>query len=146
MEQPRLTRRQAFWRALGAQFGIGLSVSVLHTVLVLLNALGITLPPNEAPFMAVLGTPFAMGGYTVRWVFERFVAPLEWLVGHRSATVLSNLSFYGTLWLIQATIVTILLVVAFRHNRSWQSKGVLALCTLLVANGLANLHWPWWGT
>ena len=51
-------------------------------------------------FGARLWVPFAgwlfnAGGYTIRWIFETTVVPLEWLVGHRSMTVMSNMPYYS---------------------------------------------------
>ena len=51
-------------------------------------------PVWERLLIPLIGWFFNTGGYTVRYVFEATVVPLEWLVGQRSMTVLSNMPYY----------------------------------------------------
>ena len=68
----------------------------------------------------LLGWPFNAGGYTIRCVFEATVEPLEWLVGHRSATVFSNMSYYAFLLFIQGGILAALFAWRYKKQRTYK--------------------------
>ena len=54
-------------------------------------------------WVPLVGWPFNAGGLTVSRIFEGTVEPLEWLVGHRSATVLSNVHYFWFLLAVQGS-------------------------------------------
>lgn len=94
----------------------------------------------------LVGWPFNAGGFTVRYVFEATVEPLEWLVGHRSSTVLSNMPYYAFLLLVQGSILATLF--AWRYKKQRTCKDWLAIClgVLFLVNSLLNVTWFWAGT
>ena len=94
----------------------------------------------------LLGWPFNAGGFTVRCVFEATVVPLEWLVGHRTMTVLSNMPYYAFLLFVQGSILAALF--ALRYNKRRTSKDWFVVCmgVLFLVNSLLNVTWFWAGT
>jgi len=94
----------------------------------------------------LLGWPFNAGGYTVRWVFEATVEPLEWLVGHRPMTVLSNMPYYAFLLLIQGSILAVLFARRYKKQRTYKDRFVVCMGVLFLVNSLFNVTWFWGGT
>jgi len=94
----------------------------------------------------VVGWPFNAGGYTVRQIFEATVGPLEWLVGHRSATVMSNMPYYLFLMAIQLSILAFIFALRYKKHRKLLDWLIIALAGLFLANSLANVKWFWAGT
>jgi hypothetical protein len=93
-----------------------------------------------------LGWPFNMGGYTVRCVFEATVEPLEWLVGHRSMTVLSNMPYYLFIMAVQGSILAIIFAFRYKRRRSFTDWIPIFLGILFLFNSFANVGWFWAGT
>jgi hypothetical protein len=92
------------------------------------------------------GWPFNAGGFTVRSVFELTVEPLEWLVGHRSVTVLSNMPYYGFLLLVQAGILAILFAWRYKKRGTYKDRFVICMAVLFLVNSLLNVTWFWAGS
>ena len=79
-------------------------------------------------------------------VFEATVEPLEWLVGHRSATVMSNMPFYAFLLLIQAGILAAIFAWRYKKHRTHKDRFVICMAVLFLVNSLLNVTWFWAGT
>jgi len=94
----------------------------------------------------IIGWPFNAGGFTVRSVFEASVSHLEWLVGHRSSTVLSNMPYYAFLLLIQGSILAGLFAWRCRKKQTCKDWFVICLVGLFLVNSLINVRWFWAGT
>jgi len=92
------------------------------------------------------GWPFNAGGFTVRSVFEATIEPLEWLVGHRSATVLSNIPYYAVLLLIQAGILATLFAWRYKKRGTYKDWFVICMAAMFLVNSLLNVTWFWAGT
>jgi len=101
---------------------------------------------REIASIPVLAAPFNMGGLTVRGAFELLVEPLEFLVGHRSATVMSNFGFFLVLLAIQVGAVALLFAYLRQRRGAWLDTRIGALAAVLLINSLANVRWPWWGS
>jgi hypothetical protein len=95
------------------------------------------------PFM---GWPFNAGGFTVRWTFEATVEPLEWLVGHRSATVMSNMPYYWFLLAVQGSVLAIVFALRYKSRRTLIDWLILCLGVLFLVNSFTNVTWFWAGT
>lgn len=100
----------------------------------------------ERMTIPLFGWPFNAGGFTVRYVFEITVEPLEWLVGHRSATVLSNMPYYLFLLLIQGSILSAIFAWRCKKRRTCKNRFVICLGVLFLVNSLLNVTWFWAGT
>lgn len=96
--------------------------------------------------MPLVGWPFNAGGLTVSSVFEVTVEPLEWLVGHRSATVLSNMPYFAFLLLMQGSILAALFAWRYRKQGTCKDRLIICLGVLFLANSLLNARWFWAGT
>ena len=94
----------------------------------------------------LVGWPFNTGGLTVRLVFEATVEPLECLVGHRSATVMSNMPYYAFLLLIQAGILAALFAWRYKKRRTYKDRFVICMAVLFLVNSLLNITWFWAGS
>ncbi|HEX6885621.1 MAG TPA: hypothetical protein VF530_19770 [Planctomycetota bacterium] len=82
------------------------------------------------------------GGWTVQQVFE---ATVEDVTGHRRDTFLDNGHYYLALTAVQTLLVAAL--VARRERGSFRGDPLAWLVFLLaLANALAGVPWPWWGT
>lgn len=82
------------------------------------------------------------GGWSVQSLFE---GTAESLTGHRRDTLMDNWHVYAALTALQ--MLTLAGFVAWR----WRSAGrnellPWAVFVLAVANGIAGMAWPWWGT
>ena len=93
-----------------------------------------------------IGWPFNAGGFTLRYVFEASASPLEWLVGHRSAIVLSNMPYYWLLLLIQGGILAGLFAWRYRKKQTYKDWFVICMGGLFLVNSLTNVRWFWAGT
>jgi len=93
-----------------------------------------------------LGWPFNTGGYTVRCLFEATVEPLELLVGHRSATVLSNMPYYLLLMAVQASIIAFVFAIRYKSRRTLLDWLPISLAILFLINSFVNVSWFWAGT
>lgn len=87
-----------------------------------------------------------MGGYTVRLIFEATVEPLEWLVGNRTMTVMSNVHYYAVLLAIQATVVAVLFALRYKTRKAVLDPVLILIGVIFLINSLVNVNWPWWGT
>lgn len=97
----------------------------------------------------LIGWPFNAGGLTVRLLFEVTVGPLEWLVGHRSATVFSNLGYYWFLLAVQGSILAIIFALLYKRYKQGRRKlffVLIVLGILFLLNSFANVRWFWAGT
>jgi hypothetical protein len=94
----------------------------------------------------LIGWPFNAGGFTARSVFEATVEPLEWLVGHRSATVLSNMPYFAFLLLVQGSILAVFFARQYKRRRKYKDCTVICLAVLFLINSLLNASWFWAGT
>ena len=94
----------------------------------------------------LLGWFFNTGGYTVRYVFEATVGPLEWLIGHRSMTVLSNMPYYLFLMAVQVSILAFVFSVRYKHQKTLVDWVPIGLAVLFLVNSFANVRWFWAGT
>ena len=90
--------------------------------------------------------PFNAGGYSIRWIFETTVGPLEFLVGHRSATVLSNMPYYSFLLFVQGSIVAAIFAWRYRKKQPFKDIFILCMAVLFLLNSLFNVRWFWAGT
>jgi len=142
-------KKRGFWAYLHLGWGAQVALSLPAGVFQAFCIPGI----NGSPFWVRLLLPlvawlFNMGGYTVRLVFESTVEPLEWLVGHRSTTVMSNLPYFGLLMFIQATLIAAAYAVWMRRRegKTGIDPVVIIAAVLFLINSVANASWPWWGT
>lgn len=135
-----------FIAAILVQILLGFAVCALQAGAILLGMSAVTFNAKTALASLIIGTPFNMGGYTVRCVFERLVVPLEPWVGERTSIVFSNLWFYLALLAAQMLLVALLITFRWRCAKTPKDWGIAALIGLLMLNSLANLMWPWWGT
>ena len=94
----------------------------------------------------LMGWPFNTGGYTVRYVFETTVESLEWLVGHRSATVLSNMPYYLFLMVVQVTVLAFVFAIRYKREKTLLDWLPVSLVVLFLINSIANVRWFWAGT
>lgn len=94
----------------------------------------------------LLGWFFNAGGYTIRCVFEATVGPLEWLVGHRSMTVLSNMPYYLFLMAIQASIIAFIFAMRYKRHKTLKDWVPICLGILFLINSFVNVRWFWAGT
>ena len=138
------SRVNLFFRGIGLQILLGFPAGIAQALGAIDGISGSPVLVRLAvPF---LGLPFNMGGVTTRVAFEYLVGPLEFLVGHRSATVLSNFPFYLVLLSIQVCCVAAAFAARPRSVAVWKDPVWLGLGLLILLNSLANVHWPWWGT
>ncbi|MHC4457632.1 MAG: hypothetical protein ACYS0I_11190 [Planctomycetota bacterium] len=101
---------------------------------------------NRIFFVPLLGWFFNAGGYTVRYVFEATVVPLEWLVGHRSMTVLSNMPYYLFLMAVQVSILALIFALRYKSRKTFRDWVPICLGILFLINSFANVKWFWAGT
>lgn len=145
---PRAGRPRGFARGLGGgvlvQVGLGLPAGIAQAVGVIPGVGGEPLLTRLV--LPLIALPFNVGGVTVRVAFEALVGPLEPWVGHRSATVLSNTPFYLLLLSVQVAAVTLLFGWIGRRRALTADLGAYAVALAVLANSLANVRWPWWGS
>jgi len=132
--------------AFGGQLLIGFVVSVIQVCSLLMGFHPTSIGGVSAALFLVIGIPFNTGGFTVRFVFEALVGPLEFFVGQRSATVMSNLTFYLALLVLQMAFVAVVVAARFRRTKTPRDLLLIVEAIILLVNGLANIMWPWWGT
>ena len=132
--------------AFGGQLLIGFVVSVVQACSLLMGFHDTSMNGLGAALVLVIGIPFNAGGFTVRVLFEASVGPLEFLVGNRTTTVLSNLPLYLSLLVVQMAFVALVVAVRFRRKRTPKDWLLIAVAILVLLNGLANIMWPWWGS
>ena len=103
-------------------------------------------PVWERLLIPLIGWFFNTGGYTVRYIFEATVGPLEWLVGHRSVTVFSNMPYYAFLLFIQGSILAALFAWRYKKQRTYKELFFIYMGVLFLINSLLNVTWFWAGT
>ncbi len=103
-------------------------------------------PWIERFLIPLLGDTFNAGGYTIMFLFEHTVEQLEWLVGHRTWTVISNMPYYVFLLAIQASVLAFLFAIRYKKRGSLKDPIIIALGILFLINSLASVNWTWWGT
>jgi len=94
----------------------------------------------------LMGWFFNTGGYTVHYVFEATVEPLEWVVGHRSMTVLSNMPYYLFLMAVQVSILAFIFALRYKCRKTLKDWVPICLGILFLINSFANVRWFWAGT
>jgi hypothetical protein len=97
-------------------------------------------------FTPLVSWPFNAGGYTIRWIFESTVEQMEWLVGHRSAVVMSNMPYYWFLMVLQGSILAFVFALLYKNRRKITILPLLALGVIFLVNSLSNVRWFWAGT
>jgi len=109
---------------------------------------GITMsgPVLERLVIPFFGSIFNTGGFSIRLFFESTVEPLEWIVGHRSATVLSNLDYYLFLLLIQTVFIAFLVGTRWYKTKKFFDPIAIIVLLLVLVNSLFNVRWFWAGT
>jgi len=103
-------------------------------------------PVWERLLIPLIGWFFNTGGYTVRYVFEATVVPLEWLVGQRSMTVLSNMPYYLFLMAVQVSILAFIFALRYKRRKTLKDWVPVCLGILFLINSFANVRWFWAGT
>ena len=135
--------------AIGSQLLIGFVVSVVQVCSLLMGFHASSIGGVDAvlvPLVTIIGIPFNAGGFTVRVAFEALVGPLEFLVGNRTTTVMSNLPLYLSLLVLQMAFVAVVVAARYRRKKTMRDWIFIAVGILLLLNGLANIMWPWWGS
>jgi hypothetical protein len=97
-------------------------------------------------WVPLVGWPFNAGGCTVRWIFETTVEPLEWLVGNRSATVMSNVHYFWFLLAVQGCVVAFLFALRYTKKKRLLDPFIICLAVLFLINSMLNVRWFWAGT
>ncbi len=82
------------------------------------------------------------GGWSVQALFEETV---EDVTGHRQSTMLDNWPYYATLTALQLAALAALVAWRGRRTRTRDPRAWVA-AALVLANGIAGMAWPWWGT
>ena len=93
-----------------------------------------------------IGWPINAGGYSIRWVFETTVEPLEFLVGHRSSIVLSNMQYYSFLLFVQGSILAAIFAWRYKKKQTFKDPLILCMTVLFLLNSFVNVKWFWAGT
>jgi hypothetical protein len=97
-------------------------------------------------WVPLVGWPFNAGGLAVSWIFEATVQPLEWLVGHRSATVMSNVHYFWFLLAVQGSLIAILFSLRYTRKKKLFDPFIICLAVLFLINSMLNVKWFWAGT
>ncbi|MBN2514083.1 MAG: hypothetical protein JXB18_14185 [Sedimentisphaerales bacterium] len=137
---------RGFFIALGAMAILALPAGIWQAVF---GWPGISLgggPVLERLIIPFIGWPFNAGGWTIQYLFETTVEPLEWLVGHRSATVLSNMSYYWFLLAVQSAVFAAIAACCCRKNTRPCHIVLVLLLIIYLANSIINVRWFWAGT
>ena len=96
--------------------------------------------------MPLVGWPFNSGGLTIRGLFEVTVVPLEWLVGNRTTTVMSNMPYYWFLLVLQSSVIAIIFALWYKKRKRLLHWLPICMVVLFLINSIANMGWPWWGS
>ncbi len=137
---------RCFFMALGTMAILSLPAGIWQAVF---GWPGISLgggPISERFIIPFFGWPFNAGGWTIQHLFETTVEPLEWLVGHRSATVLSNMSYYWFLLALQSAAFAAIAACCCRKNTRFSHVLLILLMIMYLVNSIANVRWFWAGT
>lgn len=128
-----------FLRAVGFQAALAIPVGVAQVVWVMQGA--------EFPdlFTAPLaGVPFNVGGLLSAAAFESI--DRAGLVTGRQTTVVSTLHIYYPLVAAQAGLVAAIIAARTRQSgRILADRVILTVLSVVLANSLLGITWPWWG-
>jgi len=141
-----MKKRTLILRTVLMQFLIGGVVGLIQSSTLLRGLHSTTVNWPAALIIPIAGIPFNTGGFTTRFAFEALVEPLGSFVGHRSATVMSNLPFYLLLLLLQVAFVVLLVYARYRKTKTSKDWFIIVVFITVFINGLINIMWPWWGT
>lgn len=97
-------------------------------------------------WIPLAGWPFNAAGLSVRRVFEATVEPRAWLVGHRSAIVLSNVHYFWFLLAVQSSLIALLFSLRYTRKKRLFDPFILCLAVLFLINSMLNVKWFWAGT
>jgi hypothetical protein len=97
-------------------------------------------------WVPLVGWPFNAGGLTVSWMFEATVENLEWLVGHRSATVMSNVHYFWFLLAVQGSLIALLFSLRYTKKKGLFDPFIVCLAVIFLINSMLNVRWFWAGT
>ncbi|MHC4061499.1 MAG: hypothetical protein ACYSR6_07805 [Planctomycetota bacterium] len=97
-------------------------------------------------WVPLVGSPFNAAGFTVTRIFEATVRPLEWLVGHRTATVMSNVHYFWFLLAVQGCLIAVLFALRYMKKRKLLDPFIICLAVLFLINSMLNVKWFWAGT
>lgn len=137
----------AFYMAVVLQVILSLPAGVCQALRGFPNVANCDSTLTERIFMLpFLGWIFNAGGYSVRWIFETTVEPLEWLVGFRSAVVLSNMPYYLFLAVLQIAILAFIIGARWYRKKNFFDTVVVFIVVLFVVNSFANVCWFYVGT
>jgi hypothetical protein len=143
-------------RGLGSSFLLGWALQVLLSL-----PAGLYQAINSWPHIAfsadsfvwwrmiwvpLVGWPFNAGGLTVSWIFEATVGNLEWLVGHRSATVMSNVHYFWLLLAVQGSLIALVFSMRYTKKKKLFDPFIICLAVLFLINSILNVRWFWAGT
>jgi len=82
------------------------------------------------------------GGWSVQQVFEETAKDVT---GHRQSTFVDNWHYYLALTALQ-TFVVAALVARRQHGSFARDPLAWLVLALALANSLAGIAWPWWGS
>lgn len=95
----------------------------------------------------LFGLPFQTwvlpGGYIVQQVFESSAKAIS---GHRQATMMDNVPIYFALTLLWLLPWATVIAARLRRGRLRKDPVVIPVAIVLLANSIAGIAWPWWGT
>ena len=93
----------------------------------------------EAIKVFSLSVLFDMAGWSV-------ITPFEWLVPQRQTWVFSNLSEFGTLWIVKVMLVSIVIAwLRERYHKLWNIPTIIILVIIFVDDFITR-DFPWWGS
>ncbi|MBW2108979.1 MAG: hypothetical protein JRI36_09985 [Deltaproteobacteria bacterium] len=139
-------KRKVIALSLGYQLLAGFAVGIIQAITLLMDLHPQTISWLASPLIVMVGIPFNIGGFTIRYIFEALVEPLESIVGHRSAVVLGNFPFYLILLLIQMVIVSAVVLIRYKRTKTMKDWLIVTVFAIVFVNGLMNIMWPWWGS
>jgi hypothetical protein len=97
-------------------------------------------------WVSLVGWPFNAAGLTVRRIFEATVGRLEWLVGGRSAIVLSNVHYFWFLLAVQGSLIALLFSLRYTKKKKLFDPLIICLAVLFLINSMLDVKWFWAGT
>jgi hypothetical protein len=102
----------------------------------------VSFSPGTLALALPLSWLVACGGWSVQGVFE---LTAKAVTGHRRDTLMDNLPYFAGLTALQMGLVALVVALCWRRPR-WRDPAVVCAFALALANGLAGITWPWWGT
>jgi hypothetical protein len=99
------------------------------------------------PEELLVGLPFQTwvlpGGYVVQHLFESSAKAIS---GHRQSTMMDNVPIYYSFTLLWLLPWAALIAARLRRGPLRKDAAVLPVAILLLANSIAGIAWPWWGS